>query len=202
MRHHDFVDAIAIEIGGIDQHWRAIAEADPVIRPRSAQTRRFGAWILEPSHAGHRAKTVAQQHVVVSVAIHVFDDERHDPAGVRETVELPVTGPSRVGRRFEPPDGCALVLAADDEVEAAPPIDIHGNSEHPLRSIRVESLGAPFILARIAGDRRCPVHLDSARAALGGADDVEVAVAIGVEEDSVFGVGGLAGRDDAPRRRA
>ena len=43
------------------------------------------------------------------------------------------------------------------------------------------------------------MHLDPARVAFGGADDVEVAVAVCVEEDGVFSVRGFAGRYDLPR---
>ena len=103
------------------------------------------------------------------------------------------------GGRLEPADRSLLVLSADDEVEAASPIDIHGYGEHPLGSVCVERFGAPFAFARIAAGRRCPVDLNPPRAPLGGADDIEVAVAIGVEEDGIFTVGGFAHRDGLPR---
>ena len=95
-----------------------------------------------------------------------------------------------------------LVLSATNEVGAAPPIDVHGNGEHPLRSICVERFGAPFAFARVIAGRRRPVHLNPARVALGRADDIEVTVAIGVEENRIFAVGGLADSDGLPCRAA
>ena len=146
---------------------------------------------------------VREQDVGVTVAVHVFGQNRHRPADGAQRLEAPIRRIAAVAVRVQDAEG-GVVLAAGHDFDAPVAVQVDGLREH-VRHARDPDAIAEHGMAPSRGGvamrfGRSEEQMDGTVAPFGQADEIPVSITVDIRDRRVFDAGRGPQRQHRPRR--